>query len=55
MDFLNPINAINGLQEFLETGGVVLVWIMIAAFALWSFILERFAYYFCEQKQTKKS
>jgi len=45
MDFLNPINAWNGLQNFLETGGPVLIVIMIAAFALWSFILERFAYY----------
>ncbi|MGJ8562098.1 MAG: MotA/TolQ/ExbB proton channel family protein [Alphaproteobacteria bacterium] len=52
---LNPINAINGLQEFLETGGPVLVAIMIAAFALWSFILERFAYYFFAHKPMKKS
>ncbi len=54
MDFLNPINAINGLQEFLDTGGPVLVAIMIAAFALWSFILERFAYYFFAHKPAKK-
>lgn len=52
---LNPINAINGLQEFLETGGPVLVAIMIAAFALWSFILERFAYYFFAHKPMKKN
>lgn len=52
---LNPINAINGLQEFLETGGPVLFAIMIAAFALWSFILERFAYYFFAHKPMKKN
>lgn len=52
---LNPVNAINGLQGFLETGGFILVWIMIAAFALWSFILERFAYYFFAHKPMKKN
>jgi biopolymer transport protein ExbB len=50
MDFLNPINALNGLQEFLQTGGPVLFWIMIAAFAMWSFILERLAYYWFAHK-----
>lgn len=48
-------SALNGLQEFLGTGGPVLVAIMIAAFALWSFILERFAYYFFAHKPMKKS
>ena len=52
---LHPINAINGLQEFLGTGGPVLFAIMIAAFALWSFILERFAYYYFAHKPTKKN
>ncbi len=45
MDFLNPIVALKNLQEFLGTGGWVLFWILILAFFLWSFILERFAYY----------
>lgn len=54
MELLNPINAYNGLQQFLENGGPVLFAIMIAAFALWSFILERFAYYFFAHKPIKK-
>ena len=45
MDLLNFGTAYNGLQEFLETGGIVLVWIMMATFVMWAFILERFAYY----------
>lgn len=45
MEYLNPVTAINGLQEFLLTGGPVLIVIMIAAFAMFSFIMERLAYY----------
>jgi len=47
------INVFNGLQEFLGTGGNVLFWIMILTFAMWTFILERFAYYFFAHKPTK--
>ncbi|MBC6403241.1 MAG: MotA/TolQ/ExbB proton channel family protein [Hyphomonadaceae bacterium] len=39
------MNALGNLQEFLGTGGNVLFVIMIVAFVLWSFILERVAYY----------
>ncbi len=53
MDFLNPVTAYNNLQEFLGTGGNVLFVIMIAAFILWSFILERAAYYFFAHKPLK--
>jgi len=48
MSFLNP------LQDFLNEGGWVLYWIMIAAFFLWSFILERFAYYSFAHKPLKR-
>jgi len=54
MEFLNPINAYNGLQEFLGTGGNVLFVIMIATFVMWTFILERYAYYFFAHRPTKK-
>lgn len=50
---MNPINVYNGLQEFLGVGGVVLFVIMIVTFALWTFILERFAYYLFAHKPTK--
>ena len=53
MDLLNPVNAYRALQDFLGTGGPVLLAIMVAAFVLWSFILERFAYYLFNHKQTK--
>jgi len=43
----------HGLQEFLGVGGVVLFVIMIVTFALWTFILERFAYYLFAHKPTK--
>jgi biopolymer transport protein ExbB len=42
---LNPATAITGLQEFLETGGNVLVVIMVITFIMWAFILERLAYW----------
>lgn len=45
MEYLNPVTAFNGLQNFLLTGGPVLYWIMLAAFAMFSFIMERLAYY----------
>ena len=42
------LNIYNGLQEFLGTGGNVLFVIMLLAFAMWTFIFERMAYYlFC--------
>lgn len=53
-DWLNPLVAYQGLVEFLGTGGVVLVWIMIATFAMWSFIMERFSYYAYMHKPLKK-
>ncbi len=46
MEYLNPITAYNGLQELLQQGGNVLYVIMILAFAMFSFIMERLAYYF---------
>jgi biopolymer transport protein ExbB len=44
-DWLNPRIAYEGLQEFLGTGGNVLFVIMIATFAMWTFIMERYSYY----------
>jgi biopolymer transport protein ExbB len=46
LDVLNPAVALNGLQEFLETGGPVLSVIMIATFILWAFIVERLFYWY---------
>ncbi len=61
MDFLqalNPITIYNGLMNFLETGGNVLVVIMAATFALWALIIERYWYFFGVQagdiKRVKK-
>lgn len=45
MEYLNPVTAFNGLQDFLATGGNVLLVIALAAFAMFSFIVERLAYY----------
>jgi len=48
MDFLeafNPIVVYNGLQNFLQTGGNVLVVIMALTFALWALIVERYWYF----------
>lgn len=45
MEYLNPVNAIEGLQNFLNQGGPVLLAIALAAFAMFSFVMERFAYY----------
>jgi len=45
MEYLNPVYALKSVQQFLNTGGSVLIGIMLLAFFLSSFILERFAYY----------
>ena len=50
---LNPVNAWQAIQEFINQGGPVLIAIAIAAFFLWSFILERFAYYTFAHKAAK--
>ena len=49
----SPTSVYGGLQEFLGSGGNVLFWIMILTFAMWTFILERFAYYLFAHKPTK--
>ena len=46
-------NVYNGLQEFLSVGGNILFWIMLLTFFLWTFILERFAYYLFAHKPLK--
>jgi len=53
MEMFNPINIFNGLMEFLETGGFVLKIIMVATLFMWTFIMERFAYYLFAHKPTK--
>jgi biopolymer transport protein ExbB len=46
-------NVYNGLQEFLSVGGNILFWIMLLTFFMWTFILERFAYYVFAHKPLK--
>ncbi|PHR59154.1 MAG: biopolymer transporter ExbB [Robiginitomaculum sp.] len=54
MQWLNPKYAYEGLQEFLGTGGPVLLAIMIATFVMWTFIMERYSYYYFAHKSMKK-
>lgn len=44
-EFFSPAAQWDGLQQFLETGGSVLLYIMFAAFVTWALILERLAYW----------
>lgn len=53
MDALNPLNLISGIQEFLQMGGWVLLVIAAATLTMWTFIVERFAYYTMAHKQVK--
>lgn len=46
-------NVYNGLQEFLAVGGSILFWIMLLTFFMWTFILERVAYYLFAHKPLK--
>ena len=46
-------SVFNGLQEFLAVGGWVLFPIMFLTFFMWTFILERFAYYIFAHKPLK--
>ncbi|NCG10287.1 MAG: MotA/TolQ/ExbB proton channel family protein [Alphaproteobacteria bacterium] len=43
--FLNPLNAIRGVRDFLEMGGNVLFVIMIVNVILMGLIYERFSYF----------
>lgn len=45
LEALNPLTAYAGLQEFMETGGWVLNYIMVATFLMWAIIIERYWYY----------
>ncbi len=45
---VNPVNIFTGLQEFMQTGGWVLNYIMAATFLMWTLILERYWYYWTE-------
>lgn len=45
LDWLDPAAAWAGLQEFLERGGPILLWIMLSTFVMWAFILERTVYF----------
>lgn len=46
-------NIIGGLQSFLQQGGPVLIPIAILIFVMWTFILERIAYYLIAHKPMK--
>ncbi len=52
MEYLNPINAVNGLQTLMQQGGFVILAIMILAFVMFSFIMERLAYYLMAHRGT---
>ena len=45
MEILNPANALNSLQAFLEAGGDVLFAIMVVTFIMWALILERVIFF----------
>ena len=53
-EWLNPKIAYEGLQEFLGMGGVVLIPIMISTFIMWTFIMERYSYYYFAHRPLKK-
>ncbi|MCF6442185.1 MotA/TolQ/ExbB proton channel family protein [Pseudoalteromonas luteoviolacea] len=48
------VDAITALQEFLDTGGQVLLVIAVVTFAMWLLILERFMYFFGKYRGYKK-
>ena len=53
-EWLNPKLAYEGLQDFLGMGGNVLIVIMFATFVMWTFIMERYSYYYFAHKALKK-
>jgi len=53
-EWLNPIVAYEGLQQFLGQGGPVLLAILIATFVMWTFIVERYSYYYFAHNPLKK-
>ncbi|MEP3891154.1 MAG: MotA/TolQ/ExbB proton channel family protein [Hellea sp.] len=49
----SPTNVASGLQEFMDVGGWVLYPIAFFTFFMWTFIIERFAYYSMAHKSLK--
>lgn len=49
------MGVLTPILQFIETGGGVLWAILATAFFLWSFIMERFAYYSFAHKPVKRS
>ena len=55
-EWLNPKIAYEGLQDFLGTGGNVLIRNYdMATFVMWTFIMERYSYYYFAHKSLKKA
>ena len=43
---MNPLwNVLSTLSEFMETGGTVLLWILLVTIVMWTLILERLLYF----------
>jgi biopolymer transport protein ExbB len=45
MDYLNPVYAFEQLQQFVASGGEVLMAILVLTFFLWGLIIERLLYW----------
>ncbi len=50
LEAINPFVVWAGLRTFLETGGNVLVVIMIATFFMWALIVERYWYFWAAHR-----
>ena len=55
LEIFNPANALGALQTFLDTGGQVLVAIMVLTFVMWALIVERLIYFGFSQSSALKS
>ena len=54
LEILNPSNALDSIQQFLNAGGPVLTAIMVTTFIMWALILERVIYFMMAEGDVRK-
>lgn len=55
MDFLNPVNALGAINDYLQAGGPVVTAILVTTFVMWALIIERLIFFFTTEKELANS
>lgn len=55
MDFLNPVNALAAINDYLQAGGPVVTAILVTTFVMWALIIERLIFFFTTERDLAQS